>query len=84
MESIEETEAGKTLIKTGENTYTGTILLSEIKQGIKNNITVTLKWEQDETTDEEDTQIGSIENNKIQIPVNVKVTQYLGEEIQGI
>ncbi len=84
VESIEETEAGKTLIKTGENTYTGTILLSEIKQGIKNNITVTLKWEQDETTDEEDTQIGSIENNKIQIPVNVKVTQYLGEEIQGI
>lgn len=84
VESIEETEEGKTLIKTGENTYTGTILLSEIKQGIKNNITVTLKWEQDETTDEEDTQIGSIENNKIQIPVNVKVTQYLGEEIQGI
>lgn len=82
--SIEETEEGKKLIKTGENLYTGIIELDKIKQGVKNNITVNLVWNEDETTNEEDTEMGSIANNTIQIPVSITVTQYLGEEIVGI
>ena len=82
--SIEETEAGKELIQTGNNLYTGIMSLNEISKGIKNKITVNLVWNEDETTNKEDTEIGSIVNNTIQIPISIKVTQYLGEEIQGI
>lgn len=84
IDSIEETILGKELIKTGENTYTGVISLAEIRQGIKNEITVNLSWKEDETTNVEDTLIGSSENSQIEIPVSIKVSQYLGEEIESI
>ncbi len=84
IDSIEETILGKELIKTGYNTYTGIITLDEIKQGLKNEITVNLSWKEDETTNIEDTLIGSNINNKIEIPVSIKVSQYLGEEIESI
>ena len=41
-------------------------------------------WYEDESTNERDTEMGSVENNAINIPISVKVTQYLGEEIQSI
>ena len=84
IDSIEETILGKELIKTGENTYTGVISLDEINQGIKNEITVNLSWKEDETTNAEDTLIGSNVNSQIEIPVSIKVSQYLGEEIESI
>ncbi len=82
--SIEETEKKATLIKTAENTYTGVIPLNEIRYGTRNNIRISLMWYEDESTNERDTEIGSVENNAINIPISVKVTQYLGEEIQSI
>ena len=82
INSIDEIEVGNTFIKTGENTYTGVISLDEIKQGIINDIQVEFSWEEDETTKKKDTEIGSIPDNKISIPVSIKVTQYLGEEIE--
>lgn len=84
IDSIEETILGKELLKTGDNTYTGVITLDEIRQGIKNEITVNLSWKEDETTNAEDTLIGSSENSRIEIPVSIKVSQYLGEEIESI
>lgn len=84
IDSIIETQEGNNLIKTGENTYTGIITLSDIQKGVKNNITINFSWDEDETTGEEDTAIGKIENGKINIPVKVKVLQYLGEEITEI
>lgn len=84
IESIKETILGKELIKTGKNTYTGVISLEKIKKGKKNEITVNLNWQEDETTNKEDTEMGSIISNKIEIPVSIKVSQYLGEEIKSI
>ncbi len=82
INSIEETEMGNMFIQTGENTYTGIILLDDIRNGAKHNITAQFDWQEDETTDEEDSKIGAIPNNKISIPVSVKVSQYLGEEVE--
>lgn len=82
INSIEETEMGNSFVKTGENTYTGIISLSDIKKGVKHNITVKFEWQEDETTNQEDSQIGQIPDNKISIPVTVTVRQYLGEPVE--
>lgn len=82
INSIKETEQGNTFIKTGDNTYTGVIQLSDIQKGVTHKIEVEFDWQEDQTTDEEDSKIGAIPNNKISIPVSIKVSQYLGEEIK--
>ena len=79
--SIKET-SGSSLIKTGENTYTNVITLKEIKENKKNNIRVNVVWNNIEENSVEDSKIGLIYNNKLDIPVTVTVTQYLGEEIK--
>ncbi len=81
IKSIKETNQGKTLVKTDENTYTGIISLEEIKQGIQNTIEVEIEWKDDETNSEEDTSMGIQEEYKLEIPIIVHVSQYLGEEI---
>lgn len=78
--SIQET-TGANLIKTNLNTYTNVLTLSEIKEGKKNNVRVNVVWNNIEENNEEDSQLGSIYNNKLDIPVTLTVTQYLGEEI---
>lgn len=81
IKSIKEIQEGNTLIKTGENTYTGVISLEKIKQGMTNKIKMEVEWNDDGLHDKEDTALGSIYNMKLQIPVTVKATQYLGEKI---
>lgn len=81
IKAISETDQGKTLIKTDENTYTGIISLEEIKQGIQNTIEVEIEWKDDETNDEEDTNMGIQEDYTLEIPIIVHVSQYLGKEI---
>ncbi len=74
--------SGDTLIKTGENTYTNVLTLENIKKGTKNNIRVNFSWNNLEENNIEDSNLGLIYNNKIEIPVNIEVLQYLGEEIK--
>lgn len=81
IKSITETKEGTTLVRTGENTYTGVIPLERIKQGIDNNIEVEIEWKNDDTNNEEDTNMGRQEDYKLEIPIIVHVSQYLGEEI---
>ena len=78
IESVEEINGQNTFEETGENKYTGKILLPEIQRGVTNTIKVRLKWEDDGTNDESDSEYGSIPNNKINLPVKVTVRQYLG------
>lgn len=82
INSITETEVGNSFIRTDENTYTGIINLNDIKRGIIHNINVDFNWEENDKTNEKDTMLGSIPNNKILIPVSVNVSQYIGEEIK--
>lgn len=74
--------SGDTLIETDKNTYTNVLTLNDIKKGIKNNIRVNFSWNNIETNNIEDSKLGLIYNNKIEIPVKIEVLQYLGEEIK--
>ena len=77
--SVNETNNNKDLINTNKNEYTGTILLDDIKKGTTDNIQVNVKWEDN---DLKDIDIGEKPNNQIKIPVEIKVSQYLGETIE--
>lgn len=77
--SVIETNNNKDLINTDKNEYTGTILLDDIKKGTTDNIQVNVKWKDN---DLEDIEIGEKPNNQIKIPVEIKVSQYLGETIE--
>lgn len=77
--SVVETNNNKDLIYTNKNEYTGTILLDDIKKGITDNIQVNVIWEDN---DLKDIEIGEKPNNQIKIPVEIKVSQYLGETIE--
>ncbi len=79
IDEVKETNTGNNLVQTDMNTYTGIISLDDIKNNVTNNIQVTLLWHDDGN---EDINIGEIPEYKINIPVEVKVSQYLGEELQ--
>ena len=81
IKSIQEIQQGNTLIKTGENTYTGIIPLEDIKAGIINKIKVEVEWNDDGNNDKEDTSLGTVFNTKLKIPITVHACQYLGESI---
>ena len=82
IKSITETVQGNSLIKTGENVYTGIITLDDINQGIQNNIKVEIEGIDNEEYNEEDINMGTQEDYKLEIPIVVHVTQYLGEVIE--
>lgn len=79
IESVNETLHSNTLIRTGENTYTGVIQLKDIQNSMNNNIQINIIWEDDEN---QDMNVGEVPNNQIKIPVELKVSQYLGETIE--
>lgn len=80
--SVKETNFNNNLIKTDENTYTAIIPLATLLAGnAKNQVEMVFAWENDEANNEKDTILGTTKDAKIQIPVRVKVNQYLGEEI---
>lgn len=79
IESVNETLHSNALIRTGENAYTGVIQLKDIQNGMNNNIQINIIWEDDE---DQDMNVGEVPNNQIKIPVELKVSQYLGETIE--
>lgn len=81
LAKVEKIDSDNQLIEISENTYTGIISLSDIKQGRKDKIKVTLNWGNIDENDLDDTELGKIKDNKINIPILVTITQYLGEEI---
>ena len=84
IKSIEETAEGNSLINTAENTYTGIMPLEKIQTGVVNNIKVEIEWKTEEANNEEDTELGVVYNSKLEIPIKVHFSQYLGEEIKGM
>lgn len=79
--SVSET-SGKNIIQTGEHTYTGVISLSEIQSNQVDTIRTTVSWVNDETKNTEDTEIGMKDNPTIVLPIQVRLIQYTGEEIE--
>jgi len=72
----------RTLVRTGENTYSGIITLAEIAENVTSNIRVNILWDNDENNNAIDTEIGRDVNGSISIPVEINVTQYLGEVLE--
>lgn len=78
---INKINIGNELIKTGIDTYTAIIPLENIRAKEIQKIRLTFKWENNELQNENDTEKGKIYGNKVEIPVEITFTQYLGEEI---
>lgn len=80
VSSIEEVYSGN-LIRTDLNTYSKVITLDDIKNNVVNTVRIYIKWDNNEEDNDTDSEIGSIINNHISIPVTVSASQYLGEDI---
>lgn len=60
------------------NSYTGVIPVSKITQGYKDYVRLYFKWINVEENNETDT---ALSENKISVPVQINLKQYMGEEI---
>lgn len=80
---IDGTESEEGIVRTAENTYSGILGIEHIKEPKTHTMRFYLGWENDETgkNDLTDTTIGKTKDMKISIPVQVKVSQYLGEDM---
>lgn len=80
---IDGVESEEGITQTAESTYTGVITLDDIDAGKTNTLRVYLSWEDDGTgtNDEDDSILGTTKDIQVAIPVQVKASQYLGEEI---
>lgn len=81
IEKIEETN-GFDIIRTEENTYSNIITLADIEKGVKNNIRVHLRWQDNEENNKSDTEIGLNKDYFLNIPVIINVSQYLNESLE--
>lgn len=79
--SIKQKETGSELIRTSNDTYTGVIPLSEIKNGQTATISIKLEWANNDENNETDTEIGLIQGYYLDFPIKLHVEQYLGEEL---
>lgn len=82
LSSIDEVSDNEVaLVKTSANTYTGIIPLRKINGTYSNDIKIKFDWINNEENNINDSLIGIIKNNKLNIPINVSITQYLNESI---
>ena len=72
---------GNTLVLTDKDTYSGLITLADMDSSTVNTVRVSISWQNDEANNEVDSSWGMVADKVISIPVNVKLTQYLGEEL---
>ena len=80
---INGTETSTGLVRTGENTYSGIITLTEVKASTATRLRFYIEWEEDGTgqNDADDSVLGLSRNVTLSIPVTVVVRQYLGETL---
>ena len=72
---------GNTLVLTDKDIYSGVITLADMDSSTVNTVRVSISWQNDEANNEVDSSWGMVADKVISIPVNVKLTQYLGEEL---
>ena len=80
---VDEVESETGITKTDVSTYTGVVSLDDITAGKTNTLRVYLEWENDASgvNDEADSTLGTTKDIQVSIPVQVKASQYIGEEI---
>lgn len=79
---LEKDSGAGTLVKTGPNTYSGILTLSEVQAGDKAEISCYVTWHNDETKNDIDTAGGSTYGTIMGFNASVTVSQYLGELIE--
>jgi hypothetical protein len=67
----------KSVVQTGEFTYSGIIPLADIEDGETNTLRVYIEWINDENNNDKDSELGKVLNNQLMIPVSVNITQYI-------
>lgn len=72
---------GNTLVLTDEYTYTGIMNLEDINSKTKHIIRTYVKWEDMADNGQNDYLVGT-SNTEFEIPIDIHVIQYLGEEIK--
>ena len=72
---------GNTLVLTDKDTYSGVITLADMDSSSVKTVGVSISWQNDEADNEVEGSWGMVADKVISIPVNVKLTQYLGEEL---
>ncbi len=70
----------KTVVRTGEFTYSNIITLDEIENDETNTLRVYLSWINDEANNDKDSELGKVHDNTIEIPVTVDITQHFDGE----
>lgn len=81
LNKVIEKNNNNTITKTGENVYTGVILLEKGSSDYLDIVEISFIWENIEENNIEDTEIGVVYNSSIEIPVTIQFSQYLGETI---
>ena len=67
----------KSIVRTDEYTYSNIITLDEIENSETNTIRVYIEWINDEANNIKDSELGTVLNSQLMIPVSVDVTQYI-------
>ena len=70
---------GSTVVRTGEDVYSGIIDLATIANA--RTLRVTIDWVNNEANNASDTKLGEVEDSKITIPIIFHAQQYLGETL---
>lgn len=78
--SINDLSGGNAIL-TAENTYSGVVDLNSIAANTTITLRLNLTWQNNESYDSQDSDLGTTKGNKISVPVNIRVSQYLGETI---
>ena len=73
--------SGGNAIMTSPNTYSGVISLAGISAGNTITLRININWLNDVNYNTNDTDLGTVKDNALTIPVTVRVVQYLGETI---
>ena len=79
--TFEVVNSDENVIRTGVNTYSGIIDLDSILDGETSTIRVNITWDDVAAHDEDDTNLGIVSGNTLNIPLNVNAIQYLGETL---
>ena len=78
---VNGTEIANSMVKTTADTYTGIMTLSEVNNNDTVSIRIYVRWSETGENDEEDTEVGDQRDLNLDLPVNVTVSQYVGETI---
>ena len=77
----ETDDVTNTQVDVDGNFYTGVIPMDKINGGYKNRVRLNFEWVNEDENNETDTILGSTENSKLSIPLEINLKQYIGEGI---